>query len=141
MHTHRSIYRPKDWDMQTKCPATSGPSNGVKAENFNIHEDAFDELRDLLTYECLITGKKRCPPFLGENDYSKRACKNLSCKNLSTFYTYICIYIVMLFVSHTFAFIFSSQNMLIHSLCHYQEPSLPTPIWRTIWCAQTSSYS
>ena len=44
--------------MQTKCCVTTGPSNGAKEENFSIHEDPFDELEDLLTYECLITGKK-----------------------------------------------------------------------------------
>ena len=35
-----------------------------------------EELRELLTYQCPITGRKRCPPFGKEND-AKKACRNL----------------------------------------------------------------
>lgn len=30
-------------------------------------DDPEEELRDLLTYECPYTGRKRCPPLLKEN--------------------------------------------------------------------------
>lgn len=37
---------------------------GVKRNLISVDEDPEDELRDLLTYDCPITGKKRCPPCL-----------------------------------------------------------------------------
>lgn len=36
----------------------------LKRSNSSIYED---ELRELLTYECAITGKKRCPPYSSNN--------------------------------------------------------------------------
>lgn len=39
-----------------------------------------EELRDLLTYECSITGKKRCPPYSLESRTSAKSSKFPSCK-------------------------------------------------------------
>lgn len=39
-------------------------ATGVKRKASFCMEDPEDELIDLLTYDCPITGKKRCPPCL-----------------------------------------------------------------------------
>ena len=39
-----------------------------------------EELRDLLTYECSITGKKRCPPYRLESRTGAKCSKFPSCK-------------------------------------------------------------
>ena len=38
-----------------------------------------DELRDLLTYDCLITGRKRCPPCSSDNLKENKSIKILNC--------------------------------------------------------------
>jgi len=38
-----------------------------------------EELRDLLTYDCLITGRKRCPPCSSDNLKENKSIKILNC--------------------------------------------------------------
>lgn len=47
---------------------------GHDTSGFCIYEE---ELRDLMTYQCGITGRKRCPPFRSENLGSNKATRNL----------------------------------------------------------------
>ena len=46
------------------------------SEDFCIYEE---ELRDLLTYDCLITGRKRCPPCSTDHLRENKSAKILNC--------------------------------------------------------------
>ena len=48
-----------------------------------------EELRDLLTYRCTLTGKKRCPPFSKENLGPNKVTRNLG-SNTSWVFTLQC---------------------------------------------------
>lgn len=51
----------------------------VMADRLCIYEE---ELRDLLTYECAITGKRRCPPFQHDVSFAEKRPKKLSCMRM-----------------------------------------------------------
>ena len=48
----------------TTAGAYSGNGGAIKRKLVFTVDDAEEELKDLLTYDCPITGTKRCPPCL-----------------------------------------------------------------------------
>ena len=81
-----------------------------KSSSFVVEE----ELRDLLTYECSITGKTRCPPFNKNRAPEKMLnCKN-TCANISPVYAiYIYIYVAVFVCECTHACFVALRKVLV----------------------------
>ena len=70
------IYTTAAWGYQPGWANGRGVAMASSHAGLCIYEE---ELRDLLTYDCMITGRKRCPPCSSDNLKENKSIKILNC--------------------------------------------------------------